>query len=276
MNDSAKTKLGPKIVDRSTFQAELDALRVREGPHERRCHCGRPPPAHGRGGWCDTARWRRWGGDAVGCVCGHQLLHRLLLQRRSPGAGQCRCTCTHPRSASCPSIPRRHLPRSAGGPYEERPIPYGLGNAPGMRPPRDHQGSRPVWTPGGHDAHRLLPATGIDVFETAGRRGAASRYWAMATRCSGTRRSTDGGKHGRNPRRLAATAGRPAQLPYRRTPHCRAVVPPESRVFPAGSGEGWIARGDPRSSGLAGRWLIRSAAIEAIAQRAVGQGGSST
>jgi len=36
MNDIMRGKLGaPKIVDRSTFQAELDALRVREKAHTR-------------------------------------------------------------------------------------------------------------------------------------------------------------------------------------------------------------------------------------------------
>jgi len=36
MNDIMRNELGaPKIVDRSTFQAELDALRVREKAHTR-------------------------------------------------------------------------------------------------------------------------------------------------------------------------------------------------------------------------------------------------
>ena len=36
MNDLMKDELGaPKVVDRSTFQAELDALRVREKAHTR-------------------------------------------------------------------------------------------------------------------------------------------------------------------------------------------------------------------------------------------------
>ena len=34
MNDTKKDRFGaPKIVDRSTFQSELDALRVREKAH---------------------------------------------------------------------------------------------------------------------------------------------------------------------------------------------------------------------------------------------------
>ena len=37
----------PRVVDRTTFQAELDALRVREKAHNtgRRRDCGRPPAA---------------------------------------------------------------------------------------------------------------------------------------------------------------------------------------------------------------------------------------
>ena len=36
MKDTVKNELGaPKIVDRSTFQAELDVLRVREKAHTR-------------------------------------------------------------------------------------------------------------------------------------------------------------------------------------------------------------------------------------------------
>jgi hypothetical protein len=68
--DIMRDELGaPKIVDRNTFQVELDALRVREKAHTgRRRHCSRPPTApHGRGGWCDTAHWRTREGNTVGC-----------------------------------------------------------------------------------------------------------------------------------------------------------------------------------------------------------------
>ena len=72
MTDFMRDELGaPKIVDRSTFQAELDALRVREKAHtqRRRRHCGRPPAApHGRGGWRHAAHWRTWRGDTIGRV----------------------------------------------------------------------------------------------------------------------------------------------------------------------------------------------------------------
>jgi Bacterial protein of unknown function (DUF899) len=53
MKEIMRDELGaPKIVDRSTFQAELDALRVREKAHTREGHAlaadGRP-----------TAQWFR-------------------------------------------------------------------------------------------------------------------------------------------------------------------------------------------------------------------------
>ena len=59
MKDIMGDELGaPKIVDRTAFQAELDALRVREKAHTREgdAICGRPPAAaHGRDGWRHAA-----------------------------------------------------------------------------------------------------------------------------------------------------------------------------------------------------------------------------
>jgi hypothetical protein len=53
----------PKVVDRATFYAELDALRVREKAHT---HEGDAiAAAHGRGGWHHTAHWRTWRGDTI-------------------------------------------------------------------------------------------------------------------------------------------------------------------------------------------------------------------
>lgn len=48
--DFRREELGaPQIVDRSTFHADLDPLRIREGSRKRRrCHGGRTPAApHG-------------------------------------------------------------------------------------------------------------------------------------------------------------------------------------------------------------------------------------
>ena len=53
MKDIMRDDLGaPKIVDRSTFQAELDALRVREKAHTREGDASRPPA-----GGCPWSRW---------------------------------------------------------------------------------------------------------------------------------------------------------------------------------------------------------------------------
>src|SRR5262249_48538342 len=52
-NDIVRNELGsPQIVDRSTFEAELDAFRVREKPHKRGGDGLRPP--------ADGFPWSRW------------------------------------------------------------------------------------------------------------------------------------------------------------------------------------------------------------------------
>jgi predicted dithiol-disulfide oxidoreductase (DUF899 family) len=72
MKDIMRDELGaPKIVDRSTFQAELDALRVREKAHTREGDAiaavrRRLPMVEVDG--CHTAHWRTWGSDTIGCV----------------------------------------------------------------------------------------------------------------------------------------------------------------------------------------------------------------
>jgi predicted dithiol-disulfide oxidoreductase (DUF899 family) len=69
MNNNVTDKVGaPNIVDRSTFQAELDALRVREKAHSREgdaiAAARRRLPMVGR----HSAYWRRWPGDTIGRV----------------------------------------------------------------------------------------------------------------------------------------------------------------------------------------------------------------
>src|SRR5215472_10512729 len=72
VKDTMAHQLGaPRVVDRSTFHAELDALRVREKAHTREgdAIAGRPPTApHGRGGWRHTAHWRARPSDTIGHV----------------------------------------------------------------------------------------------------------------------------------------------------------------------------------------------------------------
>src|SRR5262245_23087378 len=86
------------------------------------------------------------------------------------------------------------------------------------------------WTPGGHDAHRLLPATRIqclrDVLDDAARRRGDGQQLCF-TRHDGLRAAGDVGGLAD---RLATTVERRARLPYRWTSH-RPVVSPEGRVF---------------------------------------------
>ena len=182
------------MVDRSTFQAELDALRVRE-------------KAHTREGDAIAAARRRlpmvevdgatpligaaWPGDAVGCVRGTPAAHRLLLHvvRRPPRAGAVRGVhllhIAGPR-AVLPAFPRRHLRHVLPGPVRrERSLPrlHGLGDALVLGPGLARHA--PGWTPGGHDAHRLLPAAGIQCLRDVLDDGcAASRRWTTTIGCS--------------------------------------------------------------------------------------------
>jgi predicted dithiol-disulfide oxidoreductase (DUF899 family) len=72
MKDIMKDELGvPKIVDRSIFQADLDALRVREKAHTREGDAiaaarRRLPMVEVE--WRHTAHWRRWRRDTIGRV----------------------------------------------------------------------------------------------------------------------------------------------------------------------------------------------------------------
>ena len=83
MTDFMRDELGaPKIVGRSIFQAELDALRVREKAHTREgdaIAAAQPTAPHGRDGWRHAAHWRTWRGDTIGRVRGTPDAHRLLL-----------------------------------------------------------------------------------------------------------------------------------------------------------------------------------------------------
>src|SRR6478609_7832543 len=90
----------PAAVDRAAFQAELDALRVREKAHTREgdaiAAARRRLPMVG-GGRCHTAHWRTWGGDHywmclrdAGCSspttsCGTPATLRRSSARVAPG-----------------------------------------------------------------------------------------------------------------------------------------------------------------------------------------------
>jgi predicted dithiol-disulfide oxidoreductase (DUF899 family) len=72
MNDIMRDELGaPKIVDRITFQAELDALRVREKAHTREgdaIAAARRRLPYGGSGPHHHADWAARSGDTIGRV----------------------------------------------------------------------------------------------------------------------------------------------------------------------------------------------------------------
>ena len=163
----------PKPVDRNTFQAQLDALRVREKAHtieaDAIAAARRRLPMVAVDG-ATPLIWRTWGGNAPMDVflTNATAAHRLLLHvaHQPPGAGTVRGVhlgYIAGSGAVLSSFSRCHLRRVLPGSIPgERPLPrlHGLGDAlvfgsPGLA---RHALS---WTPGGDDAHRLLPATGI-------------------------------------------------------------------------------------------------------------------
>jgi predicted dithiol-disulfide oxidoreductase (DUF899 family) len=88
----------PPIAERSTFQAELDALRVREKAHTREgdAHCSRPPTApHGRGGWTTPLIGERGATTLVDAFDGRRLLiaYYFMWHVGRPAPEQCEgCT----------------------------------------------------------------------------------------------------------------------------------------------------------------------------------------
>ena len=127
MNDIVRDELGaPEIVDRSVFEAELDALRVREKAHPRRRRdCSHAPAAaDGRGGWRNAAHWRAWSGDAVGCFEGRRLLiaYTFMWRAGRPAPEQCEgCTWVTSQVRELSYIHSRDVTYATfcQGPYEE-------------------------------------------------------------------------------------------------------------------------------------------------------------
>ena len=160
----------PKVVDRSTFQAELDALRVREKAHTREGDAiaaarRRLPMVEVDG--ATPLIGERGAVTLLDAFEGRRMLiaYYFMWHTGHPAPEQCEgCTWVYiagPRAVLY-SFSRRHLRHVLPGPVRrERPVPrlHGLGDAlvlgPGLA--RHSLG----WTPGGHDAHRLLPATRI-------------------------------------------------------------------------------------------------------------------
>ena len=188
MQDFMRDELGtPKVVDRSTFQAELDALRVREKAHTREGDAiaagrrrlpmvevdGATPliGVHGAVTLVDAFEGRRM-----------LIAYYFMWHTGHPAPQQCEgCTLYTSQVRELSFIHSRDVTYATfcQGPFEESvryrdfmgfQMPWVLGT-PGLA--RHSLG----WTPRGHDAHRLLPATRIQCVrdlldDEARRRGA--------------------------------------------------------------------------------------------------------
>jgi hypothetical protein len=174
----------PKIVDRSTFQAELDALRVREKAHTREGDAiaaarrrlpmievnGATPLIGERGvvTLLDTFEGRRM-----------LIAYYFMWHTGHPAPEQCEgCTWVTSQVRELSyiySFSQRHLCHVLPRPVRrERPVPrlHGLGDALVLGP--ELAGHPLGWTPGKQDAHPLLPATRIqslrDLLDDGARR----------------------------------------------------------------------------------------------------------
>jgi predicted dithiol-disulfide oxidoreductase (DUF899 family) len=163
IKDIMRDELGaPKTVDRSTFQAELDALRVREKAHTREGDRRRLPmvevdgatPLIGERGavtLLDTFEGRRM---LIAYYCMWHIGH--------PAPEQCEgCTWVTSQVRELSYIHSRDVTYATfcQGRYEESAR---YRDFMGWEMPWYSAHDTPLgWTPGGHDAHRLLPATRI-------------------------------------------------------------------------------------------------------------------
>src|SRR6266566_6296584 len=128
MTDVMRKEVGaPKVVDRTTFDAQLDALRVREKAHTHEgdaiAAARRRLPTRGAVKLLDVFERRR-----------QLIAYYFMWHTGHPAPEQCEgCTCYHagPR-AVLSSLSRRHLRRVLPGAVRrERPLSrlYGLGDA---------------------------------------------------------------------------------------------------------------------------------------------------
>ena len=239
MKNTMRNEIGvPAVVDRSIFQAELDALRVREKAHTREGDAiaaarRRLPMVEVDG--TTPLIGERGALTLLDAFEGRRLLiaYYFMWHTGRPAAEQCEgCTLytsqvrelsfLHSRDVTYAHV----LPRPV---RRERPVPrlHGLGDALvlGPRLARHSLGR----SPGGYDAHRLLPATGRqglrDLLDYAPWRRGDGQQLRIAR--------LDRLRAARNLGGLAdrlATVERQASLPYRWTSH-RPVVSPEGRAF---------------------------------------------
>ena len=264
MQDFMRDEPGaPKVVDRSTFQAELDALRVREKAHTREGDAiaaarRRLPMVEVDG--TTPLIGERGAVTLLDAFEGRRMLiaYYFMWHAGHPAPEQCEgCTLVYiagPRAVLSFILATSPTPRSARARTKRAPgtATSWAGRCPGTR--RQGLARHSLgWTPGGHDAHRLLPATRIqclrDLLDDEARRRGDGQQLRVA-RPDRLRAAGDvGGLAGR----LATTAERQAQLPYRWTSH-RPVASPEGRVFRRSGGRqalnratiSWTFRQTPR------------------------------
>ena len=241
----------PAAVDRATFQAELDRLRVREKAHtrgRRRDRRGPAPPAHGRGRRQPRAGRAPRAAHPAGGVRRAPAAHRLLLHvvgRRTRRPSSARAAPgSPPRSDELSYLHSRGITYAVfcQGPHDrERPLPrlHGLGHALVLRP-RPPSAALLAGLPGPPVPPGVLPARrrpGLrDLLDGP---AAAPRRWTTATRswtspCTDARRPWEDSPpgwpqqctyhaHRRRPARLATRASVAGRTPHR--PVVRAWQP---------------------------------------------------
>jgi predicted dithiol-disulfide oxidoreductase (DUF899 family) len=166
MKDIMRDELGaPKIVDRSTFHAELDALRVQEKAHTREGDAiaavrRRLPMVKVDG--ATTLISERGAVTLLDAFEGRRMLiaYYFMWYKGRPAPEQCEgCTWVTSQVRELSYIHSRDVTYAT---FCQRPVPrlHGLGDALVLGP---ELARHPLgWTPGGHDAHRLLPPTRIE------------------------------------------------------------------------------------------------------------------
>ena len=240
MTDFMRGELGaPKVVDRSTFHAELDALLVREKAHTREGDAiaaarRRLPMVEVDG--ATPLIGERGPVTLLDVFEGRRMLiaYYFMWHTDHPAPEQCEgCTFFTSQVRELSNIHARDVTYATvcQGPYEES-ARY-----------RDFMGWEMPWysaaqdsletlgrTPGGHDAHRLLPAPRIqclrDLLDVDARRRGDGQQLPAAR----PDRLRAAGDVGGLAHRLATTVGRQAAYAYRWTSHL-PVVSPEGRVF---------------------------------------------
>jgi Bacterial protein of unknown function (DUF899) len=194
MKETVRTELGaPKVVDRATFEAELDALRVREKAHTREGDAiaaarRRLPMVEVDG--AAALMGERGAVTLLEAFEGRQQLIAYYFMwhtgrpRRSSARG---VPGLHRRSASCPifTLATSASPCCAKARTKRAPAtaPSWVGRCLGTRP---RTCSTPSWLDAGWACSTsFVTCDGDPMFSRRiGRTGAASRRWTTATGCS--------------------------------------------------------------------------------------------